>query len=58
MLGVRAQIVKVLKKLGYNDIVDQPIVLHPMHMPKDIHYELQHDGSVVIWVPVADTGQD
>jgi hypothetical protein len=51
MQGVRAQIVKVLKKSGYNSISDQTLTLHPIHVPKDIHYELQHDGSVVIWIP-------
>jgi hypothetical protein len=53
MQGVRAQIVKVLKKSGYNSISDQTLTLHPIHVPKDIHYELQHDGSVVIWIPPA-----
>ena len=53
MQGVRAQIVKVLKKSGYNSISDQSLTLHPIHVPKDIHYELQHDGSVVIWIPPA-----
>jgi len=55
MQNVRAQIVKVLKKSGYNNISDQSLTLHPMHVPKDIHYELQHDGSVIIWIPPAST---
>jgi hypothetical protein len=51
MQGVKAQIVKVLKQSGYTNINEQSQTLHPMHVPKEIHYELQHDGSVVIWIP-------
>jgi hypothetical protein len=53
MQAVKAQVVKVLKKSGYSNISDQSLTLHPMHVPKDIHYELQHDESVVIWIPPA-----
>ncbi|HEX4373679.1 MAG TPA: hypothetical protein VHZ50_10285 [Puia sp.] len=53
MQSVKAQVVKVLKKSGYNNIGDQSLTLHPIHVPKDIHYELQHDGSVIIWIPPA-----
>jgi hypothetical protein len=55
MQNVKAQVVKVLNKSGYNNISDQSLTLHPIHVPKDIHYELQHDGSVVIWIPPAST---
>jgi hypothetical protein len=53
MQTVRAQIVKVLRKSGYTNVSDQFLTLHPMHVPKDVHYELQHDGSVIIWIPPA-----
>ncbi|HLX91281.1 MAG TPA: hypothetical protein VKR32_06335 [Puia sp.] len=53
MQNVKSQIAKVLKKSGYSNIADQSLTLHPMHVPKDIHYELQHDGSVIIWIPPA-----
>jgi len=55
MQNVKTQVVKVLKKSGYNNISDQSLTLHPIHVPKDIHYELQHDGSVIIWIPPANT---
>ncbi|HSZ86893.1 MAG TPA: hypothetical protein VK787_12745 [Puia sp.] len=55
MQNVKAQVVKVLKKSGYSNISDQSLTLHPIHVPKDIHYELQHDGSVIIWIPPAST---
>jgi hypothetical protein len=55
MQNVKAQVVKVLNKSGYSNISDQSLTLHPIHVPKDIHYELQHDGSVVIWIPPAST---
>jgi hypothetical protein len=55
MQNVKAQVVKVLKKSGYSNISDQSLTLHPIHIPKDIHYELQHDGSVIIWIPPAST---
>ncbi len=51
MQKVKAQIIKVLKKLGYSNVSDQSQTFHPMRIPKDVHYELQHDGSVVIWLP-------
>jgi hypothetical protein len=53
MKGVKAQITKVLKNTGYTNISDQSMITEPIRMPKEIHFELQHDGSVVIWVPVA-----
>ncbi|HEY4876556.1 MAG TPA: hypothetical protein VIH86_13345, partial [Puia sp.] len=55
MQNVKVQVVKVLKKSGYSNISDQSLTLHPIHVPKDIHYELQHDGSVIIWIPPAST---
>jgi uncharacterized protein YaiL (DUF2058 family) len=55
MQNVKTQVVKVLKKSGYSNISDQSLTLHPIHVPKDIHYELQHDGSVIIWIPPAST---
>ena len=55
MQSVRTQIVKVLRKSGYTNVSDQFLTLHPMHVPKDVHYELQHDGSVIIWIPPAST---
>jgi uncharacterized protein YaiL (DUF2058 family) len=55
MQNVKAQVVKVLKKSGYSSISDQSLTLHPIHVPKDIHYELQHDGSVIIWIPPVST---
>jgi hypothetical protein len=55
MQNVKVQVVKVLKKSGYTNISDQSLTLHPIHIPKDIHYELQHDGSVIIWIPPAST---
>jgi len=57
MQAVKTQVEKVLKKSGYTNISDQSLTLHPMHVPKDIHYELQHDQSVVIWIPPASADQ-
>jgi hypothetical protein len=53
MNNVKTQIIKVLKKSGYVNVSDHSETIQPKQMPKDIHYELQHDGSVVFWVPVA-----
>ncbi len=53
MNSVKAQIIKVLKKSGYTNVSDRSETIEPKRMPKDIHYELQHDGSVVFWVPIA-----
>jgi hypothetical protein len=53
MNSVKTQIIKVLKKSGYVNVSDHSETIEPKQMPKDIHYELQHDGSVVFWVPIA-----
>ena len=53
MNSVKTQIIKVLKKSGYVNVSDHSETIEPKRMPKDIHYELQHDGSVVFWVPIA-----
>ncbi|HVM87041.1 MAG TPA: hypothetical protein VMT76_02560 [Puia sp.] len=53
MQNTKIQIINALKKSGYNNISNKSITFHPSRMPKDIHYELQHDGSVVIWVQPA-----
>ena len=57
MTAVKAQIIKALKKTGYTNISDQSTSIEPIRMPKEIHYELQRNGSVVIWVPIANNGQ-
>lgn len=57
MNTVKTQIIKVLKKNGYVDVSDRSETIEPKRMPKDIHYELQHDGSVVFWVPIANQEQ-
>lgn len=51
MQAVKAQIIKTLKKSGYKKVSDESPTVHPMRVPKDIHYELQRDESVIIWVP-------
>ena len=53
MTQVKAQIIKVLKNTGYTNVSEQSATVEPRRMPKEIHYELQHDGSVVIWVQPA-----
>ena len=53
MNGVKAQITKVLKTAGYTNVVSQSQTVEPRRMPTEIHYELQRDGSVIFWVPVA-----
>ena len=57
MKAVKTQILKVLKNTGYTSVSEKDFSLTPIRMPKDIHYELQRDGSVVIWVPIAPNGQ-
>ncbi len=57
MKAVRTQIIKVLRNTGYTNVSDQSIIIEPIRMPKEIHFELQHNGSVVIWVPVANNDQ-
>lgn len=57
MNGVRNQIIKVLKNLGYNNIAPQPASLEPIRMPKEIHYELQRNGSVIVWIPISNSNQ-
>lgn len=57
MNSVKAQIIQVLKKSGYMNVSDHSETIEPKRMPKDIHYELQHDGSVVFWVPIANQEQ-
>ena len=47
----KATIIDALKKAGYKNVSDQSKTFHPVRTPKDIHYELQRDGSVVIWLP-------
>lgn len=51
MQTVKTKIVAALKKAGYNNISSQSLVIAPKRMPKEIHYELQREGNVVIWVP-------
>jgi hypothetical protein len=53
MNAVKAQIIKVLRASGYTNVADQSGTLEPIRMPKEIHYELQRNGSVVIWVQPA-----
>jgi hypothetical protein len=50
MQGARTQIMNALKKAGYSNVSDKSQVFHPARMPKEIHYELQRDGSVIIWL--------
>jgi hypothetical protein len=50
---VKTQIIKVLRKSGYINVIDHSEIIEPKQIPKEIHYELQHDGSVVFWVPPA-----
>ena len=57
MNSVKTQIIKVLKKNGYTNVADRSETIEPKRMPTDIHYELQHDGSVVFWVPIANQEQ-
>jgi len=57
MNTVKTQIIKVMKKNGYTNVADRSETIEPKRMPKDIHYELQHDGSVVFWVPIANQEQ-
>ena len=57
MTAVRNQIIKVLKNLGYNNIAPQPASIEPIRMPKEIHYELQRNGSVIVWIPVNNANQ-
>lgn len=57
MTGVKAQIIKVLRESGYTNVQDQSATIEPKRMPKEIHYELQRDGSVILWVPVANADQ-
>ena len=57
MNSVKAQITKVLKKLGYTNVQSQSATIEPQRMPKEIHYELQRDGSVVFWVQPANQEQ-
>jgi hypothetical protein len=57
MNSVKTQIIKVLKKNGYTNVPDRSETIEPKRMPKEIHYELQHDGSVVFWVPIANQEQ-
>ncbi|HLK30452.1 MAG TPA: hypothetical protein VKT28_17850 [Puia sp.] len=53
MQEVKTRIITALKKSGYTNISEKSITFHPTRMPKDIHYELQRDGSVVIWLQPA-----
>jgi len=53
MEATKAQIIKALKKSGYTNISEKSSTFHPTRMPKDIHYELQRDGSVIIWLQPA-----
>lgn len=57
MNNVKTQIIAVLKKSGYTNVEDKSSTIEPQRMPKEIHYELQHDGSVVFWVPIANQEQ-
>jgi hypothetical protein len=57
MNSVKTLIIKVLKKSGYTNVEDQSATIEPQRMPKEIHYELQRDGSVVFWVPIANQDQ-
>lgn len=53
MQNVKTQIINALKKSGYQNVSEQSQIFHPTRIPKDIHFELQRDGSVVIWLPPA-----
>lgn len=53
MQSTKAQIINALKKSGYVNISNRSVTFSPKKMPTAIHYELQHDGSVVIWVQPA-----
>ena len=55
MNGVKALILKLLRNNGYTNVLDQSATIEPQRMPKDIHYELQRNGSVIFWVPIANT---
>ena len=57
MKSVKTQIIKVLRSSGYTNVQDQSATIEPKRMPTEIHYELQRDGSVILWVPVANAGQ-
>jgi len=57
MNNVKMQIIKILKKSGYVNVQEQSATIEPQRMPKEIHYELQRDGSVVFWVPIANQEQ-
>jgi hypothetical protein len=57
MNGVKALIIKLLRNSGYSNVQDQSAIIEPQRMPKEIHYELQRNGSVIFWVPVANTEQ-
>lgn len=50
MQSAKTQIINALKKAGYSNVSDKSQVFHPTRMPKEIHYELQRDGSVIIWL--------
>jgi hypothetical protein len=51
MQSEKALVMGALKKAGYTNVNEQSKTFHPARIPKEIHYELQHDGTVVIWVP-------
>ena len=53
MEATKVQIIKAMKKAGYTNVSDKSTIYHPTRMPKDIHYELQRDGSVIIWLQPA-----
>ena len=57
MNGVKAQITRLLRGVGYSNVQDQSASIEPQRMPKDIHYELQRNGSVIFWIPVASANQ-
>ncbi|MBS1933312.1 MAG: hypothetical protein JST96_04880 [Bacteroidetes bacterium] len=51
MQDVKTKIMKALHDAGYTNVDAQSKTFHPARIPKDIHYELQHDGTVIIWLP-------
>ena len=53
MEATKVQIIKAMKKAGYINVSEKSTIFHPTRMPKDIHYELQRDGSVIIWLQPA-----
>ncbi len=53
MEATKVLIIKAMKKAGYTNVSDKSTIYHPTRMPKDIHYELQRDGSVIIWLQPA-----